>query len=90
MIFDCKKLLTHLKGVGINISYQETQVLVNTALVDQFKVFVALFQGRNNRIHNCHLFTKYSNTIIDLCKDDAVFPKEDAFINPTLNEVTSD
>ena len=31
-----EKRLTHFEGVGVNVSYQEeTQVLVNTALVDQ-------------------------------------------------------
>jgi hypothetical protein len=47
------------------------------------------FQGRNKRIHDCHVFPEY-DTIINVCKDDAVIPKEDAFIDLTLNEVTSD
>jgi len=72
--------LSHFEGVGINVSYhQETQVFVNTALVNQIKFFMTLYQGRNNRIHDCHVFTKY-NTIINACKDDAVFSKEDTFI----------
>ena len=50
---------------------------------------MTLFQGQNNRIHDCHVFPEY-DAIINVCENDAILPKEDTFIDLTLNEVTSD
>ena len=50
---------------------------------------MTLFQGRNNRIPDSNVFPKY-DAIINVCENNAVLPKENAFIDLTLNEVTSD
>jgi len=48
---------------------------------------MTLFQGRDNRIHYCHVFPE-NDTIINVCENYAVLLKEDVFIDLTLNEVT--
>jgi hypothetical protein len=63
-------------------------IFVNTALVNQVKVLIAAFQGGNNCINNCQIFSKY-NAIVDTNENDAILLKEDAFINVTLNEIAS-
>ncbi len=50
---------------------------------------MTLFQQRNDLINNWHVFSKDS-TIINICENDAVLPKEDTLINLTLDKVTSD
>jgi hypothetical protein len=84
-----EKWLTHFEGVGINVLNHETKILVNAALVNQLKVFTTLFQQRNDRINDCHVFSE-DNTIINICENNAVLLKEDTFINLTLDKVTSD
>ena len=81
--------MTHFESVGVNVLYQKSQILVNAALVDQFKVFMTFFQQRNDRVNDCHVLPEY-DAIINIRKNDAVLPKEDTFINLTLNKVTID
>jgi hypothetical protein len=80
--------LADLKSSGVNISNEKTNILVDTALVDQVKVFIGAFQGRNNCINDCHILAKY-NAIVDVCEYNTILLKEDAFINLTLNEIGS-
>jgi hypothetical protein len=84
-----KKWSTHFEGVGINVLNHETKILVNAALVNQFEVFMTLFQQRNDRINDCQVFFE-NNTVISICENNVVFSKEDTFINLTLVKVTSD
>ncbi len=65
---------------------EKTKILVDTALVNQVKVFIAAFQGRNNCINDCHILAKYSS-IVNVREYDIILSKEDAFINLTLNEI---
>jgi endonuclease IV len=81
-----KEWFAHLKGSGVNISNEKTKILVNTALFNQVKVFIAAFQGRNNCINNCHIFAKY-NAIVDKHEYNTILSKEDTFINLTLNKI---
>jgi hypothetical protein len=80
--------LAHLKGIGVNILNEKTKIPVDTALVNQVKVFIAAFQGRDNCINDCYILAKY-NAIVNVREYNNILSKEDAFINLTLNESKS-